>query len=461
MSDIDQTLRDLEALQFNRICIYSPYDKQRRFHTAGAASRERLLRAGNQLGKTWAGGYEAAFHMTGKYPPWWAGRRWDRPVVAWVAGESGEATRDNAQRVLFGRFGEEGTGTIPKVDIGKTSRSAHGIADLYDTVKIRHVSGGLSTVKFKHYKQERRVWQGETLDFLWFDEEPPEELYEEGLTRTNASGGMVWLTFTPLLGISTVVRRFIPGGHADRHDTVMTIDDAPHISPEAKEKIIASYPPHVRDARLYGEPKLGEGHVFPLEESEIKCPAIQIPAYWPVLGALDFGYNHPFAAVKTAWDKDSDCIYVTNCYRRREATPVIHAAALKPWGPISWAWPHDGAVHDKGSGSELASQYRKNGLAMLPTHATFPDGSMSFEAGIMEMLERMQTGRFKVFEHLGEWFEEFRIYHRKDGQVVKKDDDLLSATRIGIMFKRRARTKERPLVSNAAHAESGYSIHHW
>jgi phage terminase large subunit-like protein len=49
----------------------------------------------------------------------------------------------------------------------------------------------------------------ETLDFVWFDEEPPQDVYIEGLTRTNATGGMVYLTFTPLKGISDVVHSFI------------------------------------------------------------------------------------------------------------------------------------------------------------------------------------------------------------------------------------------------------------
>lgn len=86
----------------------------------------------------------------------------------------------------------------------------------------------------------------------------------------------------------------------------------------------------------------------------------------------------------------------------------------------------------------MAKQYTEAGLNMLPTHAQFPDGSVSVEAGIMEMLDRMQTGRFKVFEHLNEWFEEFRLYHRKDGAIVKLRDDLMSATRYAMMMLREA-----------------------
>jgi len=78
---------------------------------------------------------------------------------------------------------------------------------------------------------------------------------------------------------------------------------------------------------------------------------------------------------------------------------------------------------------------------MLPAHAQFEDGSVSVEAGLMTMLTRMQMGKLKVFKHLNDWFEEFRLYHRKDGKVVKEGDDLMAATRYGIMMLRFASTK--------------------
>src|SRR5690606_16745961 len=117
----------------------------------------------------------------------------------------------------------------------------------------------------------------------------------------------------------------------------------------------------------------------------------------------------------------------------------------KPWGAwVPTAWPHDGLQTDKGSGEQLARQYAATGLLMLKDRATFEDGTNGVEAGLMEMLERMQTGRFKVFSHLEDWFGEFRLYHRKDGKVVKLQDDLMSATRYAVMMKRKAITRPVP-----------------
>lgn len=221
----------------------------------------------------------------------------------------------------------------------------------------------------------------------------------------------------------------------------MTIDDVEHYTQEERDRIVASYPAHEREARSKGVPTMGSGRVFPITEERITIDPMPIPKHWAQINGSDFGYDHPFAAVNLAWDRDAeaDIVYVTKTYREREATPVIHAAALRPWGVwVPTAWPHDGYQHDKGSGLQLAGLYRDQGLNMLAEHATHVEGGFGTEAGIMDMFDRMQTGRLKVFSTLHDWFGEFRMYHRKDGKIVKERDDLLSATRIGIMMLRHA-----------------------
>lgn len=224
----------------------------------------------------------------------------------------------------------------------------------------------------------------------------------------------------------------------------MTIEDAEHYTAEQRAAIIASYPEHEREARVKGLPTMGSGRVFPVKEESITIEAIPIPPHWVRIIGMDFGYDHPFAAACCAWDRDADTWYVTSIYRESKATPVIHAASIKPWGQwIPCAWPHDGLQHDKGSGDQLAALYREQGLNVLPERATFEDGGNGVEAGVTEMLDMMQTDRFKVFSHLKEWFDEFRLYHRADGKIVKERDDLLCATRYALMMKRFAETEPR------------------
>ncbi len=412
--------------------------------------------AGNQLGKTLCAAAETAIHVTGRYPDWWRGRVFSKPVNAWVAGVTGESTRDNPQRWLYGPLGAPGTGMVPKEAIKDTSAS-RGLADALDTMLVRHggggdVQAGESHIGFKSYVQGREKWQGPTKHLVWFDEEPPLDIYSEGLTRTNVDLCPVFLTFTPLLGMSDVVKRFLIDKTPGTSVTQMTIDDAEHYTPAERAAIIASYPEHEREARARGIPTMGSGRVFPIAEELIKVEAFAIPASWPQIGGLDFGWDHPSAGVRMAWDRDSDTIYITACHRAKEQTPAMFAPAVRSWGAwLPWAWPHDGLQHDKGSGDQLAGQYRAQGLNTLPfmaTHAPAPgekegQGGNSVEAGIAEMYDRMQTGRWKVFAHLNDWFEEFRLYHRKDGLIVKLNDDLLSASRYAMMMRRFATVEKR------------------
>jgi hypothetical protein len=229
----------------------------------------------------------------------------------------------------------------------------------------------------------------------------------------------------------------------------MTIEDAEHYTPEQRAAIISSYPEHEREARTKGIPSMGSGRVFPIAEEQITCEPFTIPGHWPQINALDFGWDHPFAAVNIAWDRDADAIYVCKEYAARETTPVIHAAAIKPWGDwIPVAWPHDGLQHDKGSGEALKDQYAAQGLNMLAEKATFLDGGNGVEAGVMDMLDRMKTGRWKVFSTCGGWLGEFRLYHRVDGLIVKERDDRISASRYALMMLRHAEVRPRMIPLN-------------
>lgn len=429
----------------NKLRYFRPYAKQEEFYAAGLTFRERLLMAANQVGKTYAGSMEAAMHLTGRYPDWWQGHRFDRAITMWAGSDTTETTRDTVQRLLVGPPANEdawGTGAIPAECILGTQRR-QGVANALDTVRVKHASGGTSILGFKSYDQGRQKWQGTTLDFIWLDEEPPQDIYTEALTRTNAvDDARLAITFTPLLGMSEVVRMFLDAdGEGGRGVVRMTIDDAEHISPERRAEIIASYPEHEREARTKGIPALGSGRVYPVSEATITVEPFPVPEYWPVIGGLDFGWDHPTAAVKLAWDRDSDVVYVVAAYRRKQATPIEHAAALRPWGSsLLWAWPHDGHQPSKGKfgGASLWTVYAEAGLRMMRKHSTHPDGGYGVEPGILALLERMQSGRLKVFLHLSEWLDEFRYYHRKEGLIVKERDDLMDATRVAFMSLRSA-----------------------
>lgn len=426
-----------ERMDQTRIHAYAPYEKQRVFHQAGGTFRERLLMAGNQLGKTYCAGAETTYHLTGEYPSWWQGRRFDHPIAAWAAGVTNEATRDTVQRILLGRAEAVGTGLIPKDKI-KSTTAARGIADCVDTVFVHHASGGTSQLTFKSYEEKREKWQGETLHLVWCDEEPPDALYMEALTRTNATNGIVYTTFTPLQGMSKVVRMFYPRPNTpDRFLVQMTIEDAEHIDAAQRARIVAAYPQHEREARTRGIPQLGSGAIFAIPESSYVVPAFAIPDFWPRIIGIDLGFEHPFGAVMLALDRDGDCAYVTHTHQVTGATIIQHAEVLKAWGtgyPV--AWPHDANSHDRQSADTYAELYRKHGLNMLFEHATFPDGGFGLEASLADVIDRLESGRLKIFSHLTDLLDEMRSYHRLNGRPVKEGDDILSALRYALMMER-------------------------
>lgn len=438
----------------NKLEQYDPYPKQLEFHKLGASKDERLLSAGNQLGKTVAGAHEAAFHLTGRYPGWWPGRRWDRPVRAWVAGESSTAVRDTIQKLLMGDVsaGMEnlGTGIVPADAILDYSWT-RGVAQGMDTVVVKHSTGGKSVLKFKGYEQAREKWQGDTIDFVWFDEEPPLDIYTEGLARFTATKGMAYMTFTPLKGMSNVVRRFKQEANERRGEVIMTARDAKHIDEDALKAMLSKYPEHEHDTRINGIPMMGEGRIFNIADSVIMCEPFEIPGYWPRIIGLDVGHgDHPTAAVWCALDRDADVLYVVGEYSMKGGNIPTHASALKSRGRIKVAWPQDAHQGDKFSGVAVSAHYKAEDVDMLTGPAKWPDGSNSVWHGITLLQQRMESNRFKVFKTCSKWFEEFRNYHQENGKIVDLNDDLLAATRYALMMLRYAKTVDttwRPGVS--------------
>ena len=450
---LERTVREMSDLiewrKYNKLSVFQPYPKQVEHIGKGKTHAERLLMAGNQQGKSEVGAYEAACHLTGDYPDDWTGRKFKEPVRGWAAGETSILARDISQAKLCGTPGvtaDFGTGFIPKDRFVGAPTLGHGATGGFDRIQVQHrtngVVDGVSTLQFKSYEQGRPKFQGATLHFVWMDEQPPLDIYTECLARTTATQGLVYVTFTNVSGGTEVMGRFI-GADADPFKcalTRMSIDDALHITPAMRADVISKYQPHERDARVYGFPMLGGGKVFTTSIDNIKEPRIEeIPAGWLKIWGIDFGIDHPFAAALLLWDRDNDVIHVHHAFKIRDAKIMQHASMIKMVAPaVLVAWPQDGTQRDRGSLQPLATLYKQQELRMIAGHATWPDGSVSTEAGVAEMIERFETGRLKVASHLSDFFDEYSTYHREKGLLVKIKDDIISAVRVGIMMRRYA-----------------------
>lgn len=408
------------------------YVKHLEFFRLGATYKQRLALCANRVGKTEGmGGYEMTCHLTGIYPSWWEGRRFTKPVVAWVAGETAKDVRDSVQIKLCGPINDLGTGLIPAENIGRHTAKG-GVPDAIDTLYVKHISGKQSSLAFKSYDQGRESFQAADVDVLWLDEEPPLNIYTEAVTRTMTTLGIVMLTFTPLLGMSETVLQFLPGGEiAERQDETRAVlmatwEDAPHLTEEMKRAMLETYPIFQRDARSKGVPQLGAGAIYPVMDEDISCDPMEIPDHWPRCYAMDVGWNRT-AAIWLAVDRESQTVYAYSEHYRGQAEPSVHAEAIRArgeWIPGTIDPAARGRSQD--DGVQLIQQYQDLGLNLTPA-------DNAVESGIYAVWQRLSGGRLKVFKTCQNFFKEYRLYRRDDkGRIVKVNDHLMDAIRYGI-----------------------------
>jgi phage terminase large subunit-like protein len=436
--------------KFNLVDFWGPkefYEPQLRFFTAGAKYHQRLIRGGNQVGKSFAAAIEASLHMTGAYPSWWTGRRFTKPTRGWVIGPTAQLVRDGPQRQLCSRQGEFGTGAIPLAAFAGRPVMVPGGTGSIDTLSVAHqangVRDGVSTCTFKSFEMRSEKMQSESVDWIWIDERCSEEIYSELLARTTATDGILFLSYTPLKGGGELTYRFLNEYSEDRCDIRIEAGDAKHISPERRAQLEGSYLPHEREARIHGIPQLGIARVFPFPLETLMRPVnpdtdVEGWARWIV--GVDFGFGHPFAAALCAWVPEVEKFFVIDGFKMERSEALYHVkriAAMCRGLRVPIAWPHDGNSHEKGSGTPLADIYRRLGAPMLPKHAENKGGGIHVEPAIEEMCSYMQRGQFVIANHMSELGEEFLNYHRdEDYKIVKLRDDLLSAVRYAFMMRR-------------------------
>jgi phage terminase large subunit-like protein len=430
------------------------YPSQKAFFMAGSSGvHQRLIYGGNQGGKTLCCAAEVSWHLTGDYPDWWTGKRFDKPIRVWAVGESGQLVRDTLQKKLCGDQ-EFGTGVIPLESFGKKPVMVPGGTGAIDTMFITHqtdgVIDGASSLTFKSFEMRREKLQGETIDLIWIDERPSEEIYSELLARTSASDGHVIVSFTPIGegAAAGVTYKFLSEPSADRAVFRIASSEVKHISEARREELSSSYSDAEREARVEGTPQLGTGPIFPLEllPAIVKSfnPDSDIPVYARWCVGIDFGFGHPFAAALIAWAHDTGQIWVVDSFRMERSSALYHVQRIHNMTRglrIPVAWPHDGAQHDKGSGLSLSMQYKNFGAKMMAGHAVNHGTKMnSIEPALSEMREMMFGGKLIIAGHNNELVDEIRNYHRdEDFKIVKQRDDLVSAVRYGIMMRRQGK----------------------
>lgn len=409
------------------------YQQHLAFFRMGAEVDTRCFMAANRVGKTESGGgFETVLHLTGRYPKWWEGRRFDRAIDAWAAGDTKETVRDIIQFKLVGPESDQGTGLIPGDDLLKCVKRPNGNGAL-DYVEVRHVSGGVSRLAFKSYDQGREAFQGTEKDLIWLDEEANEGVRSECVIRLMTTGGLLIETFTPLRGLTPIVLKYLgedaetPQGRAgirgDRGIVMAGWDDVPHLSEAQKKRMLDEAEPHLRDSRSKGIPNIGSGAIYPVPEEQIVVDDFAIPAHWPRAYGLDVGWNCT-SAVFGALDREADILYLYSLHYQGQQEPSTHVAGIHARGKwIPGTIDPASRGRSQKDGEKLLEIYTDLGLNLTPA-------DNSRESGLYEVHQRLATGRLKVFKSLKPWLAEYRIYRRDEkGHVVKQKDHAMDATR--------------------------------
>lgn len=445
------------------------YPQHLAFFKLGAACKTRAFMAANRVGKTeGGGGYELTCHLTGDYPSWWEGHRFDRAISAWVAGDTKETVRDIIQAKMLGAVGQIGTGLIPGDSILDMQKRPNGNGAL-DYVTVQHKSGGISRLGFKSYDQGREAFQGTEQDVIWLDEEANQGVREECVIRLMTTAGLLMETFTPLRGLTPIVLKYLGEGgqvpanrvafdpDADRGMVMAGWDDVPHLRAEEKRRMLAECSPHQRASRSKGVPSLGSGAIYPVPEEDIVVDDFPIPDWWPRAYGMDVGWNKT-AAIWGAHDLENDIVYLYSEHYRGQAEPSVHADAVKArgkWIPGSI----DPASRGRGQidGQQLMQMYVDLGLDL-------EKADNAVETGLYEVFQRLSTGRLKIFKSMSSTLGEYRIYRRDEkGRIVKANDHAMDALRYLIMSGL-SRAKRKPIESTKKPAwmmGSGKSASGW
>lgn len=435
--------------------------KHKAFFDAGTKYGQRLFMAANRVGKTIAGALEGSFHATGLYPEWWEGRRFSEPTHGWAIGSTARSTRDTVQKELMGPIGAWGTGMIPADLIGKMW-AMPGTPQGIDVVQVKHVSGGWSTIGFKNYEQPIEAYYGTALHWVWGDEIMPINIYNECLVRTMTTNGIIYVTFTPLKGLTPLVVKFcedadylagakkilgLPQGIEGEDEEELSTDvksfkaivqagwdDAPWLTEDDKAKILDSSEPHLRETRRTGVPSMGSGAVYPITLDSLVVDPFEIPSHFRKLYAMDVGWNRT-AALWGALDPNSDMLYLFDEHYVGEQPPAVHASGIRSRGEwIPGVIDPASKGRSQGDGSQLLQTYKDLGLKLQKA-------DNDVEGGIQQVWQRISSGKLKVFSSMHNLAKEYVLYRRDEkGRVMKENDHLMDCMRYLVAELNRAKS---------------------
>lgn len=415
---------------------YIPTPKALDFYASGLTARQRLLLGAVRSRKTSLALKEVSCHVHGNYPSWWNGYKYDRPTRWLVGTVKAEKTRDVLQKYLL--EGDPQFGLKPFIHPDLIADKYSGsLKNSVSKLFVKHVSGGISEIKFSSFSEGASGLQSETFDGVHLDEAPDFDVYQEILFRTTAFGDyktFVILTMWPERGMDELVSFFMNKGNAgesieDHFYMHCSWADNPTMSEEEKIRLRQGTPEYLLDAREHGIPVFGMGKVFRMKEEIVVTPAFEIPKHFALVYGLDPAATSggTYGVVLMAHDRDNDIIYIVKDYKKSNITPVEHHNNLMHIIPdwVTGIADPAGGGEDQHTRESTLDFFRRMGRDLVVANKT----KGKKESIIDEIEMRTRSGKFKIFDTCTNYLDEWRRYSRDDkGKIIKQNDHTLDAS---------------------------------
>lgn len=451
MQDLVLELLNIEREQARRKSRLNNYNKdlvhqkQMLFHKC--LKNNRWVFGGNRSGKTECGAVETVWLARGIHPY----RKNRKNVFGWVVSLTQQVQRDVAQKKVLSYLSSADIVDAVMVS-GRRDSLDNGVID---QLFVKNALGGVSVIGFKSCDQGREKFQGASLDFVWFDEEPPKDVYDECKMRLLDKCGCMFGTMTPLKGMTFIYDEIYLNScnSPDVWYEFMEWGDNPYLNPEEVKKMTESLPKDVLDSRRYGRFKAESGMVYPEfdEQKHVLENPFPIPYDWQDVISIDPGLNNPLSCHFYAVDYDGNVYVVAESYQA-EKTVEYHAERIKAIADeLGWHRRPDGRIEalidSAANQTTLASSKSVTQLFFEHGIACNPKVNKEKFVGIARVKEYFAADKIKIFPCCKNLIRELKNYRWGVGDVpIKKDDHALDELRYYIMSRPHNQKPERMLT---------------
>ena len=424
----------------SKISLYNKgrkvHKKQILFHKC--KKRNRWVFGGNRSGKTECGAVECVYLACGTHP-----YRKNKITEGWVVSLSRQVQRDVAQKKILDYLPASKIEKIVMVSGGQDS-AENGIIDF---ILVKSECGGLSRIGFKSCDQGREKFQGASLDYVWFDEEPPQDIYVECKMRIFDRRGDIFGTMTPLKGLSWVYNTIYLNENQDKEVwcEMMEWADNPFLSKKEIKSMTQTLPADEIESRRYGRFMQNGGMVYSeFDENIHVIQPFDVPKEWQDNISIDPGLHNPLSAHFYAVDFDGN-VYVVAEHFEAQQTVEHHSKRIKEIADkLDWKRDRYGYLHSliDSAASQKTLSSQKNVVELFYDNGIITDTHVNKDlfSGISVVKSYFKsadgTARLFIFKNCVNLIRELKSYWWSDGDnPIKNDDHALDELRYYLMTK--------------------------